>query len=206
MKKMLLPFLLIMTGIIIIFLIFGSFEKNIFLLLEGLKTKPVEYSVYSLVILSADIVLPVPSSIVMYLNGFVLGIYGGAVLSFASLMVSSVAGYFIGKLTLGFQKKEPEKQASHLLHTFGALAIIITRGIPVISETICIVCGYNKMPFRKYVLNIIIGTVPLCILYAYFGYIGKDKNDFLPAFVCSILVSALFWILGKKLFARIQKV
>lgn len=205
MKKILLLSAIIMSGIIVIFLIFGSFEKNIFTLLEGLKTKPVQYSVYSLLILSVDIVLPVPSSIIMYLNGFVLGIYAGSVLSFVSLMASSIAGYFIGKLVMRVQKKEPDKQAMHLSNTYGTFAIIVTRGMPVISETICIVCGYNKMPLKRYLFYNVIGTAPLCILFAYFGFIGKDKNNFFPAFLCSILVSALLWGLGKKLFTGIPK-
>ncbi len=203
MKNILLPFAIIMVAIIVIFLVSGSFETDTHSLLSGLEAKPVTFSIYSFLILTSDIVLPVPSSIVMYLNGFVLGIFAGSLLSFASLMASAVIGYFLGKIALRFRKKEPEEKANLLLSRIGSIAVIITRGIPVLSESVCIVCGYNRMPFKKYFLFIIIGTIPLCILYAYFGYTGKNENNFLPAFFCSLLVSAGFWFFGKKLFSPV---
>ena len=82
------------------------------------------------------------------------------------------------------------------------MAILITRGIPVLSESICVVCGYNKMPLKQYVLMNIIGYLPLCILYATFGHAGYNGQHFLLSFGLSLLVSAAFWYFGKNYFLK----
>jgi uncharacterized membrane protein YdjX (TVP38/TMEM64 family) len=156
------------------------------------------YALFSFLILASDILLPVPSSIVMFTNGYVLGIFYGTVISLLSLVTGSVLGYYLGKFTsLGLRSGSDEK-ANNIVSRFGALSILITRGIPVLSETICIICGFNKMPFKKYFIYNIIGYFPLCLLYAFCGSIGIDKNIFLISFGCSILITAVFWFFGKK--------
>ncbi|MBK8079815.1 MAG: hypothetical protein IPK25_05750 [Saprospiraceae bacterium] len=78
----------------------------------------------------------------------------------------------------------------------------MTRGIPVLSEALCIVCGYNRMPLKKYFIYNAIGFMPLCFLYGICGSIGYDKNLFLLTFICSFFISAGFWIFGKKYFQK----
>ena len=53
----------------------------------------------------------------------------------------------------------------------------------------------RPMPFL--LLNLA-GYIPVCLLYAYFGSIGYDRDSFLLTFGASLLVAALFLVAGKK--------
>jgi uncharacterized membrane protein YdjX (TVP38/TMEM64 family) len=160
------------------------------------------YSFMSFSILASDIVLPVPSSIVMYTNGYVLGFFYGFTISLVALMIGALIGYYLGRFTsMGIKAKNDEK-AETILAKYGSLSILITRGIPILSETICVVCGYNKMPLKNYLLLNLIGYIPVCMLYAFCGSMGYSKDMFLVTFGCSLLISAAFWIFGKKFLTR----
>jgi uncharacterized membrane protein YdjX (TVP38/TMEM64 family) len=203
-SKIIIPFIIIVSVIIISFLLFDDMEVFFTNMLKQAGDNIKTYTAVSFFALASDILLPVPSSIVMFTNGYILGTLYGAALSFVSLMVGSVIGYYLGKFTsLGFKSKADDK-ANNIVARYGALSVLITRGIPVLAETICIICGFNKMPFKKYMIYNITGYVPLCLLYAFCGSIGYDKNIFLISFACSILISALFWFFGRKFIMNHQ--
>lgn len=198
MKKIIIPFLVTAIIIIVMFLLFENMEQYFTDLLKGSSNQKIIYSLVSFLALTSDIVLPVPSSIVMYSNGFVLGLMRGMALSLSSVMVGALFGYYLGKFTsLGLKAKEDQK-ADLFLNKYGAIAILVSRGIPIFSESICIVCGYNKMKLKYYLLLNLIGYIPICILYAYCGSIGYDKESFLISFGCSMVIAALFYFVGKK--------
>jgi uncharacterized membrane protein YdjX (TVP38/TMEM64 family) len=199
MKKIAIPFLISVSLIVIVFLLFHDIETIFTNQLQRLSKHTGAYSIVSFLVLTSDIVLPVPSSIVMYTNGFVLGLISGSAISLLSVIASSIIGYYLGSLTSAGIKAKSNDASNYILLKYGTLAILISRGIPIISESICIVCGYNRMPFKNYLVLNFIGYIPLCFLYALFGSIGYDKNTFLISFVCSIILSGGFWFFGKRL-------
>ena len=106
MKNILVPFLISSSIIILLFLAFSSFETEMEQVLQRIMENKQLYSFVSGGILISDIVLPVPSSVVMYMNGFVLDRWIGTMLSFFSLMISSLIGYFIGSIPKYYQNKK----------------------------------------------------------------------------------------------------
>lgn len=201
-KKLLFPFLITVTGIIVIFLIFNELEVYFTSLLSSMQEVPMSYTGVSFLVLASDILLPIPSSIVMYTNGYVLGIVNGALLSLCSLVVSAVIGYYLGKATSWGIKAKADEEADRLLAKYGILAILMTRGIPILSESICLVCGYNRLPFQRYILFNIVGYLPVCLLYAVFGSLGYSQEVFLISFGCSLVIAAVFWLMRHK-FSKI---
>jgi uncharacterized membrane protein YdjX (TVP38/TMEM64 family) len=197
-KKIAIPFLISATVIIITFLLFGDLEAFFINLLNNAAKHPGTYSFISFLVLASDIILPVPSSIVMYTNGFVLGLAGGSFISLVALMVGSVVGYYLGKFTLLGTKGKSDQKADQVLSRYGVASVLISRGIPIISESISIVCGYNRMPFKTYFILNLVGYIPLCLLYAFCGSVGYNQDTFLISFGCSLLISAAFWLVGKK--------
>lgn len=141
----------------------------------------------------------------MYFNGYVLGIIEGSANSLIALLVGAMIGYYLGKVTSWGLKAKLDYESSNIVKKYGALAILITRGIPIVSESICIVCGYNKMPLIQYIILNTIGDLPLSILYSIFGNIGYDKNCFLLSFCASIIISAIFWFFGKQILKSKQR-
>ena len=199
MKRIIIPFFIVSATILIIFLLFGSFEKIAENLLENYSEQPWVYAAWSFIILVSDIVMPVPSTIVMYLNGFVLGTFVGSILSLVSLMLSSCIGYLLGKFT---PFKRSDSMSIKLLDRYGPYVIIMTRGIPVLAEAVSIMCGYIGFSFRKFLWLHLIGYVPICILYAYLGTIANQNSAFGIILGISIVITILFWFFGARLSAN----
>ena len=206
MKSIVYPFILTIVVITTVFLVFSNLEEYFTDQLNELSNYHLQFALVSFIVLASDILLPVPSSIVMYLNGYILGFTLGAVVSLAGLLVGAVLGYYIGKWSSLGAATEKNQRAQRILTTYGPMAVLVTRGIPIIAESIAIVCGYNKMPFGKYFLLNLIGYIPLCLLYAFCGRAGYDKNTFLLSFACSLVIAAAFWFFGKSYFSRSKSI
>jgi len=200
MKSITYPLAISICIVLITFGLLHTFERSFSDILHLLKENPLQYGIASFLVLASDIVLPVPSSIVLYLNGFFLGVLFGTLVSMCGLMVGCIIGYFIGKASSNIFKSESNKKANQILSRYGPPAIFLTRGIPILSESICFVCGFNKINFRRYLMLNFIGYLPVCLLHAIFGNLGYQGNSaFLMSFVLSIIISVIFWYFGKKI-------
>jgi len=204
-RKILVPLAVTCFLIILLFLLFGNIEPFFEDLLNQSQNNPFKYAVLSFIILVSDIILPVPSSIVMYLNGAILGFAGGFLLSFVSVILSSITGYFIGRGSSAVLKSEADISANKIMEKYGYPAILLTRGIPIISESICIVCGFNKFDFATYLMMNIVGYVPICLVYSYFGSIALNKNLFLISFGGSLLITFVLWLFGRRIIEKYTK-
>ena len=198
MKKILVPFVVTSAIFLLIFLLFANVEDFFTELLKGSVEQKLWYCFSSFVALTSDILLPVPSSIVMYTNGFILGFFQGMVLSLVSVIIGAYIGYYLGRFTSYGLKAKRDQKTDIFLSKYGSTAILVSRGIPILSESVSIVCGYNKMNLKNYLLFNVIGYIPVCLLYAFFGSIGYDKDLFLLTFGCSLCIAALFLFTGKK--------
>ena len=200
MKSIVYPLLVSIAIVLITFGIFHTLEDSFSDTLHLLENNPIEFGIISFAILASDIILPVPSSIVLYINGYFLGILAGTLVSLSGLMVGCIIGYFIGKASSNLFDSTSNQKADKLLSKYGPPAIFITRGIPILSESICFVCGYNRTRFRQYLLLNFIGYLPVCIIHAIFGKLGyEDTNMFLLSFAASIVISVIFWFFGKRI-------
>ena len=193
MKALLLSFLCISGLIIFVFLLAGDLELRFLAWLEPLFEDRSAFAAYSGLILVTDILLPVPSSVVMYLNGFVLGIGYGALLSLGSLLLSAGIGYYLGRLGTRWGRVAG---AEALLRRYGDYALLLSRGVPVLSESICLLAGVHRYPLQRYFALNLLGYAPLCVLYAHMGHTGQEHNAFLLVLLISILLTTAFWIAG----------
>lgn len=192
-KKILFSFIVVSISILVVFALFGSFESFTENLLSAYSTEPLKYLVSSFVILASDVIMPVPSTIVMYLNGYVLGVVQGALLSWVSLMLSSILAYVIGRYN---PWSRVQVGADDTLLKVGPYAIIVTRCIPVLAETISILGGIIHYPFKKFIIYHGIGYVPICVLFSYFGTYAMVNNQFVLALGISVGVTVLLWAAG----------
>ena len=206
MKSIIYPLVISIGVVLLTFGAFQSMEQSFSDILHLLKDNPMKFGLVSFLILASDIILPVPSSIVLYINGYFLGPLLGALISLAGLMVGCVIGYYIGKTSSNLFKSDRNQKAQEILSKYGPSAIFLSRGIPVLSESICFVCGYNKLDFSRYLFFNLIGYIPVCLLYALFGSMGyMSSKAFLLSFTASIVVSVVFWFFGKRLLPGIMK-
>ncbi|MEA2183138.1 MAG: hypothetical protein QOF69_2323 [Solirubrobacteraceae bacterium] len=113
---------------------------------------------------AGDVLLPVPSSALMLLNGSLFGPIGGAALSLAGSEAAALLGWAIGRCGGPFLKRvvspAARDRAEALVRDRGALAIVLTRPIPVVAETAAILAGAAGMPLRRRALAAVVGALP----------------------------------------------
>lgn len=206
MKSILYPIFISIVGVSLVFVFFEDLEDYFTDLLISARDQPGRYALISFWVLASDIVMPVPSSIVMYYNGLVLGFFKGSGLSLISLFISGTIGYWIGySSAFGFNHQKNEK-ANNLIKNYGSLGMILSRGIPILSESVCFTAGYNRMSFKSYTFLNIAGAIPISLVYGYFGGMGKENGLLYYSFGLSILISLVLFLGGRKIMSKLSRV
>jgi uncharacterized membrane protein YdjX (TVP38/TMEM64 family) len=153
-------------------------------------------------LLVADVFLPVPSSLVMIAHGALFGVWIGSALSLAGSVGATLFGFWIGRRggrTLERLVSHEEKlKADALLARWGALAILVTRPLPLLAETVAILAGASAMGWGKAALAGFLGCIPMAILYALTGATATGLGSDFLMFGLVILIAAIFWFAGKK--------
>ena len=156
-------------------------------------------------LLIADVVLPVPSSIVMVAHGALFGVLWGAMLSLIGSVGAAVFAFAIGRRGGGLLERvvtvAERERASSVLARWGVLAIIVTRPVPLLAETVAIMAGASSMTWRAMVVASVAGCVPPAFLYALTGAAVADMQNTALMFGIVLLIAGLFWFVGKN-FSR----
>jgi len=152
-------------------------------------------------LLIADVLLPVPSSLVMIAHGALFGVVGGTLLSLGGSTGATMLGFWLGRRGGSWLERlvppEERERADYLLKRWGTLAIIVTRPVPLLAETIAIMAGASPMGWGRTALAALAGSLPPALLYALTGAsVGKFQNTAL-VFVFVILVAGFFWMFGR---------
>jgi uncharacterized membrane protein YdjX (TVP38/TMEM64 family) len=157
-----------------------------------------------LALLAVDVFLPVPSSIVMILSGALFGTIAGGAISLLGSLIGNVAGYetmrrFGPAVCARFVKREDLDRMLPVFERYGAVAIILSRPLPVVMETLSLVAGLFRMPRGKFVVSSIVGTLPICFLYAYAGASALASRTVVPALFVFVCVPAVAWLIVQRL-------
>lgn len=150
-------------------------------------------------LLAVDILLPVPSSLVMVASGAVFGTAWGSVLS----LVGSIGGEWLGfELVRRYGRRASRRlvgdeelaRLNQIFATHGAAAVVITRALPVVMETMSVVAGLSTMPRATFLAASLLGTAPIVVLYAYAGSVSRDAGSVVPAVIMVIAIAGAGWI------------
>lgn len=154
-------------------------------------------------LLIADVLLPVPSSLVMVAHGTLFGFVVGTLLSMLGSVGAALFGFAIGRRGGKFLDRvvtpAERSRANNLLARWGALAIIITRPIPLLAETVAIMSGTSSLSWGTVVLASLAGSLPPALLYALTGAAIANFQNTAVMFGVVLLVAGLFWLVGRLL-------
>ncbi len=164
-------------------------------------------------LLVADVLLPVPSSLVMVAHGALFGVVIGTFLSLIGNLGAALLGFAIGrrggKLLERVVTSEEKMRANNLLGRWGPLAIIVSRPVPVLAETVAIMAGASSIGWRTITVASLAGSVPPALLYAMTGAAVANFQNSALMFGVVIVIAGLFWITGRLLepfiIARVKR-
>jgi len=151
-------------------------------------------------LLIADVLLPVPSSLVMVAHGALFGVLWGTTLSLLGSVGAAIFGFAIGRRGGRLMERvvtpAERERASDILARWGTLAVIVTRPVPLLAETVAIMAGATTMTWRSLVLASFAGSLPPALLYALTGAAVADLQNTALMFGVVLLVAGVFWLAG----------
>lgn len=153
-------------------------------------------------LLIVDLVLPVPSSVVMSVSGMLLGPLWGGLVSFVGAMAAACIGFWACRLggSGAFQRfVEPGEvgRTAEWFRRYGVIAIVVSRPIPMLTEILSCLAGLTTLPFRTFLLAAVLGTLPISFVYSVVGSLG-DASDPWPVVWISLLVPAVGWFVARR--------
>jgi len=158
-------------------------------------------------LLIADVFLPVPSSLVMVAHGSLFGVVVGTLLSLVGSVGAALVGFATGrrggKLLERVVTPAEQARANNMLERWGVLAIIVTRPIPMLAETVAIMSGASSLSCGTVALASFVGSLPPALLYALTGAAVANFQTTSLMFGVVLLVAGLFWLTGRLLQPRI---
>jgi len=152
-------------------------------------------------LLAADLVLPIPATIVMAALGYVYGPWWGALLAFAGTMLAAVIGYGVGRVMgEGFVRRwlgdGDYERGRKFFAGGGGWLVAFSRAVPILPETVSCMAGISRMPFGRFLLAAACGNVPMALAFGFIGASGKDAPWW--AVAGSILVPGVLWFIARR--------
>jgi uncharacterized membrane protein YdjX (TVP38/TMEM64 family) len=151
------------------------------------------------ILLAADVFLPVPSSLIMILSGAVFGVVWGSLLS----LVGSIGGEWLGfelarryghRVSSRMLGDDELQRLSQLFARSGAATVFITRALPIVMETVSIVAGLSHMRRTAFLAASLMGTAPIVVVYAYAGAVSRQMGSLIPGVIMVIAVTGAAWL------------
>ena len=164
--------------------------------------------VFAIFLLMADLLLPLPATLIMSAIGYMYGpVAGGLICAIGSFMAGSL-GYWLCRLLgekttrklLGENDYELGKKLSG---TVGGWVVVLSRWLPVFPEVVSCMAGLTRMPATYFHAALLCGSLPLGFTYAIIGHAGTAYP--VLSIVLSAVVPAIIWSAIRPVFkARIK--
>jgi uncharacterized membrane protein YdjX (TVP38/TMEM64 family) len=159
-------------------------------------------AIAGVLLLIADVFLPVPSILVMVANGALFGVAGGSLLSLAGCVGAALMGFAVGRAgndrIRKFVTPREHERAGALLQRWGAIAIAVSRPIPVIAETVAILAGSSPLSWGQVLVAAIAGSVVPSVAYAWAGASAQSFAMQTAIFVGVLGMTALMILAGRR--------
>lgn len=149
-------------------------------------------------LLTVDALLPVPASLVMVASGALYGTVTGTLLALVGRVLAALAGYTIGRrggpLVARLVPADSRDRADGLLRRWGPTAIVVTRPVPLLAETVTILAGASSIGWARVALAALAGSVPEAVLYAGSGALAHSVEKAAFIWVALLALACALWI------------
>lgn len=141
-----------------------------------------------IVLLVADLLLPIPSTVVMSALGLRYGWFIGGIVSTAGSVLAGAVAYalcakFGHDAALWLAGRDGLAKGEKLFQgNKGGWIVAMSRWMPVLPEAVACLAGLARMPFRVFLAALVSGGVPLGFTFATIGALGVEH----PALTVSL--------------------
>ncbi len=200
--------LVILAGILVPFAIWGAMFEAM-LSLEGARGWMERYGSWAwlagMVLLVADIVLPVPSTVVMSALGWMYGWWTGGLICVAGSLLAGTAAYaacrWLGRGAARWMAGEDGLiRAEEIFSRRGGWLVALSRWMPVLPEAVACLAGLARMRPSVFFSALLCGSVPMGFAFAGIGHLGHREPGW--AVALSGIVPVLLWLGAVRVLRR----
>jgi membrane protein DedA with SNARE-associated domain len=197
---------LVVAFVLVPFFLFEDWFNAVALQVAGGTTSRRTAAALAGGLLTFDVFLPVPSSLVSAAAGVVLGFWPATALIWASMTLACLLGYGFGRSAATaarrFVGQAGITRATRLAAEYGNYAIAICRPIPVLAEASIILAGLVRAPIGRFLPVVLWSNLGIALVYAAIGAYAMRVQSFLLAFLGAILVPGLAVLASRVWFGR----
>ena len=182
---------------------FFLWEEPILAWFETWRTATPSAAVAALLaaLLAADILLPVPSSLVSTAAGALLGFVPGALVSWAGMTAGSLIGYALGRGAASSARWLPGADRARLEHArarYCDWVVIVFRSVPVLAEASAVFAGASGMARGRFLTLAALANLGISLAYAGAGAFAAGRESFLLAFAAAVALPGLAMLLLRR--------
>jgi uncharacterized membrane protein YdjX (TVP38/TMEM64 family) len=151
----------------------------------------------TVLLLLADVLLPIPSSFVAAAAIGWLGPAAGGAAVWVGMTLAAFLGYAIGRfgghgLVQRMVGAAELERAQRLMNRYGAWVLLLCRGVPVLAEASSLFVGATRLPFSRFLWVVALGNLGLAAAYATTHWFELDElGTVIAPFVLGILLPGL---------------
>lgn len=161
-------------------------------------------------LLSSDILLPIPSSLVSTLAGSQLSVGVAALASWLGMNLGAAMGF-------GVSRRWGHRIASRLVHAddlarmeaFGerqaAWVLVLTRALPILAEAAVVWLGAHRVGWRQFWPPVLLSNLGIAIAYSWLGHWAADREWLVMALSVSVALPLLVTIGLRRYVWRISE-
>ena len=162
---------------------------------------------FVILILSTDILLPIPSSLISTMGGLKLGPLVGSLASMVGMTIGASLGYWLarwfgGPLVRRLSRETDLERAEKINNRFGPGMILITRGVPVLAEASVLLIGMHGLRWRRFLLPMLISNLILSTGYSLIGYYADAMEWLWLALTASIAIPVILALVVQQIQRR----
>jgi len=181
------------------FLLFGTRLDRLVADWLDPRPAPAVLALLEVGVLAADILLPVPSSMVATLGGAEFGIPLGTLCAFVGMTAGSLAGWWLGATAgaraLARLDAADREALFRRQQRLGPLLVVLTRPLPLVAEAASLVAGGTGMTLKEFLPAAASGNLAIALVWSAAGALGRSADSLPLALVWSLVIPvALAWL------------
>jgi uncharacterized membrane protein YdjX (TVP38/TMEM64 family) len=160
-------------------------------------------AIAGVLLLVADVFLPVPSSLVMVAHGALFGLTVGTILSLVGCVAAALTGFAVGRAGNDAIRRwvtpAEHDRAGAMLRRWGVVAIAVSRPVPILAETIAILAGSSPLTWRQVAVSAAVGSLVPSLAYAWAGAHATGVVNHALVFGGVLAVTGVLWAIGRSI-------
>ncbi len=158
--------------------------------LSAVGDDAVAFGAASAALLAGDVLLPVPSSVVITLLGARLDLVPGWLLAWAGLSVGNAIGYAVGRVW-------PARLAPGIAEAPTFVALVLSRPVPVVAEAFAIAAGALRADVRIALLGCVLGNAGYTLALASIGAAILPESATAVSIAAAVVVPVVGWMIWR---------